>query len=257
VDLRTTPRDSIEVRATGQKWKWNECDGCKPSNAAMGPEARTSYPSASGFDSALQQSTPRPVVAAVGCGTLGVLVRLLSSGQLLVGRRRNHERAPLVRSGEHRRRSARCASAAAGDTPPPSRQSTESGSRSMATVPSRNGRRSMRRTKPSSSKCTRSWAIGGRSTYLQSASRPAASLAPTVVAACNEKPISDTEPGTDLDASYAAEREQRPRPAFGAGRSEATDRRARQRSQRRLTRSEVLVDHAEPRPRSRRGEQAS
>jgi len=57
--------------------------------------------------------------------------------------------------------------------------------------------------------------------------------------------LRDAERSRDLDARYAAERERRPRAAFGAGRSEAVDRCACQDSERRLAQSEVLVDDAE------------
>ena len=79
-----------------------------------------------------------------------------------------------------------------GGTEAASLQSRLSGSRSTAIVPSLKGRRNSSRTRPPSTKRTRSWAIGGRRTYLHKARRPGLSQAPTVVAACNEKPSSVT-----------------------------------------------------------------
>ena len=76
-----------------------------------------------------------------------------------------------------------------------SRQSKERGSMSTAYVPSRKGLLRVMRTRPSGSKLRRSWARGGRSTYLHKASRPGASSAPAWVAACSENPNSVTERG--------------------------------------------------------------
>ncbi len=68
------------------------------------------------------------------------------------------------------------------------RQRSESGSRSIAIVPSAKGRLRAMRTKPSGPWVTRSWAMGRRSTYSRRASRDLASSPPARVAAWSVKP---------------------------------------------------------------------
>src|SRR5690606_39164715 len=75
-----------------------------------------------------------------------------------------------------------------GGTVVASRTRRDNGSMARAKVPSLKGRLSCRRTRSSATRRMFSRAIGGRRMYLQSASRPTASSALAVVAACSEKP---------------------------------------------------------------------
>ena len=70
-----------------------------------------------------------------------------------------------------------------GGTAAHKRVRSESGSRSIATVPSEKAFFSAMRTSPSGPRVIRSCAIGGRRTYFSNVSRPRASAAPARVAA--------------------------------------------------------------------------
>ncbi len=161
----------------------------------------------------LEQLGPRPVAAAARLAAMRAGRCRVVGGRgdgrghdaraQLAGRSQN----PCVAHGVQPR----------GGTEAARRQSSESGSRSMATVPSENGRLRAMRTRPSGPWVIRSWAMAGRRTYLQSASRPAGSRAPARVAACSVRGSMRSPSGptraTSRDRAPTHEGRSRPRVA--------------------------------------------